>query len=294
MPTSIQQEMKKKRLEREKKKLIERQRKEEEARKAKELADKIRRRQFPMDDLRLIEEDKELGVNPPEDVTERPSLPCLWTFSVPFEERGDEPVNTSKAMISSSRTTKDASTVGNRGLVSDLFQVYHFFTGDAGFNRVYEDAVAPFSLCNLKFAVNELVNGNARAARIVPPLISHMFVTALKFLVGDHVINRGGEEDATSTGPPVSPQELRLRADLAMLEEGLNSGEDKNSYMLTFDNLISEEVFLELTLAIIFGTSFLFCLSFLERDLLLLHGCNGKVLHNRCLIKSECTPRTAT
>ena len=173
---------------------------EEAEKKEKERQERIRKRRFPMEDTKLHEEDKELGVKPPPDVLPRPSLPYFWQTTLPLSDparqgrRPDHVLRCSKS---------DALNQGSRGLVSDLLQVYHFFRGDVHINVSKEPItskrtkrraeksgdepetpplVPDFSLSNLIFATEEILNGNARRSRLVPPLISHLFVTCLQLL----------------------------------------------------------------------------------------------------------------
>jgi len=65
---------------------------------------------------------------------------------------------------------------GNRGLISDVLQIYHFFVGDVGYSSF------EFELKHLMYAVNEIVIGNMKKSRTVPPLISHLFMVVLRIL----------------------------------------------------------------------------------------------------------------
>lgn len=137
--------------------------KEKERREAKEKErqDRIRKRKFPMDDLRLIEEDKELRVSvslPP-----RPSLE-LAIPDFPAACRSD--------------------TMGI-GVLDDVFHIYHFFAGDVGWGRwaKQKTAVAPFTLEQLVQCVLQVMKGWTKKSRMVPPLLAHLFVVALQQLV---------------------------------------------------------------------------------------------------------------
>lgn len=159
-------------------------RKQEQERAQRERADKIKRRRFPMEDTRLHQEDKELHVRPPPDVTNRPYLPYFWQMTLPF----DDPARKGKTSDSILRHSKvDHLEISSRGLVPDLLQVYHFFSGDVDFTRVTalsddETLVAPFKLAHLIFATDEIIQGNAKRSRLMPPLISHLFVVSLQLL----------------------------------------------------------------------------------------------------------------
>lgn len=158
--------------------------KEAQEKAARERADRIRRRRFPMEDTRLHQEDKELQVRPPADVTSRPYMPYFWQITLPL----DDPARKGKTSDSILRHSKvDHLDVTSRGLVPDLLQVYHFFSGDVNFTSVTalsddETLVAPFKLLQLIFATDEIIQGNAKRSRVIPPLITHLFVVALQLL----------------------------------------------------------------------------------------------------------------
>lgn len=177
---------------------LEKQRKKEEAAlKAKEREERIKKRKLPMEDTKLHAEDKELGIKPPEDVQKRPNLPHLFQLVRPDSKN-----------LAPSRC--EQFDFGSRGLVPDLLQVYHFFQGDVHFGAEEPARIVPnFGLRHLIYAVDELLLGNARRSRLVPPLIVHLFVTALRLL---------------TTLPEVTetPAEKRLRQDLAKLGAGLS------------------------------------------------------------------------
>jgi histone H1/5 len=164
--------------------------KEEAERLKKERAERIKKRRFPMEDTKLHLEDKELGVKPPEDVTRRPALPTFFPNKA-----------ASKA---------DNLEYGSWGVVTDLLAVYHFFRGDVHFTLGEETPLVPeFTLKHLKYAVDEVLNGNAKRSRMVPPLISHLFVVSLQLLL-------------TPTSVDGTAHERRLRKDLSKLAAGLS------------------------------------------------------------------------
>jgi histone H1/5 len=102
-------------------------------RQQRERAERIRRRRFPMEDHKLHLEDKELNVKPPPDVTSRPHLPWFWHMTLPLED----PARKGKTSDSVLRHSKvENADVATRGLVPDLLQVYHFFSGTKGRNGV--------------------------------------------------------------------------------------------------------------------------------------------------------------
>jgi len=152
---------------------------QEAARRAKEIADRIKKRKFPMDDIELEKEDKELGVKPPSDVTRRPFLPFALTYLVPFDERPRGKKATPTSVINAC-TAKLSS--GTMGLISDVLSVYNFFSGDVGFSRIDPSVAPEFTMSHLLYAVNEVVNGNCKANKSVPPLLSHLVLTCLNIL----------------------------------------------------------------------------------------------------------------
>ena len=102
--------------------------------KARALAERIRKRKFPMDDLKLIVEDKELNVKPPHGICSLPFLPFslsqAYSENQPFTKKV-----TPKSIINSCTNTLSS---GSRGLISDVLQVYHFFRGDVGYGKTYD------------------------------------------------------------------------------------------------------------------------------------------------------------
>lgn len=135
--------------------------KERQEAKEKERLERIRKRKFPMEDLALIAEDKELKVH--KSLPARPSLPLLIP-SLPSACKSD--------------------TMGS-GILDDAFHVYHFFRGDVGWGRYpkNKDIVAPFTLQQWLACVEYVMRGGARKARMLPPLMTHLFVVALQRLV---------------------------------------------------------------------------------------------------------------
>ena len=134
----------------------------------KERAERIKRRKFPMDDIELIKEDKELHVTV--SLPSRPSLPLVFS---PYLSAG----------ISRSDTT-------GSGLWDDVIHIYNFFRGDVGWGQHIESqsklyVVAPFTLQQWRHAVEQIVCGNAKQSRMLPPLVNHLFCVALQFLCRD-------------------------------------------------------------------------------------------------------------
>jgi histone H1/5 len=172
-------------------------------RKAKERADKLRRRRFPMEDTKLHAEDKDLNVKPPADVIPRPYMPYFWhsTLSLDHPARLGK---TSSQVLTASKV--DGLDYGNRGVVPDLLQIYHFFRGDVHYTGDDDDhpVVPDFTLQHLNYSVDQLLLGHARRERLVPPLLSHLFCTCLQILCQGPIDN-----DVS-----LSVSETKLRKDL--------------------------------------------------------------------------------
>ena len=135
----------------------------------------------------------------------RPTVPYFWQMVLPLNDPGRQG-RTSDHVLRYSKS--DALAHGSHGLVSDLLQVYYFFRGDVHFTGDTDSTeqilpttkrkrgqggksveepgssliVPEFTLSNLIYSTEELLNGNARKSRLVPPLISHLFVTCLQLL----------------------------------------------------------------------------------------------------------------
>lgn len=135
----------------------------ERQKKEKERQDRIRKRKFPMDDLKLIEEDKELKVVPPCKDNARPVLELAMP-NLPAVCRSD--------------------TMGS-GIINDIIHIYHFFRGDVGWGRFHKQKslVAPFSLGQWMECVQQVSKGWCKKARMLPPLMTHLFVVTLQHLV---------------------------------------------------------------------------------------------------------------
>jgi hypothetical protein len=184
------------------------------AKKAKDLADRIKKRRFPMDDLQLIAEDRELGVKRPPTVTKPPYLPFAMQSLLPHDMRPSTKKATPGSIVNACTSTVSS---GSRGLMSDVLQVYHFFVGDVGYARMVDGSVPIFTLKQFLYAVNEVVNGNARKSRVVPPLISHLFVTALTTLLSPTA------EDWGPSGETDNSALESLKADLVKLKGSLST-----------------------------------------------------------------------
>ncbi|KAK1745043.1 hypothetical protein QTG54_004334 [Skeletonema marinoi] len=194
---------------------LERKKKKEEAEKKKKwIAEQVKRRRFPIEDTRLHSENKEWGVRPRKDVTRPPALPDTLACIIPPHLRtGDRKWSSKNACSNVVHTGGNLSELGpdrDRGLVTDVLQVWHFFCGDVGLaDENYP--VPKFSVKTMFYALDEVLSGNAKAAKALPPLITHLFVTALKML--------SAAQDTSSD----APVDLRLQADLVKLAEGLNA-----------------------------------------------------------------------
>jgi len=146
-------------IEKERKEKVEKERQKKE----RERQDRIRKRKFPMDDLKLIEEDKELRVVSPYKDNPRPTL-TLAMPNFPAVCRSD--------------------TMG-AGVMNDIIHIYHFFRGDVGWGRFRKQKsfVAPFSLEQWMECVQQVSKGWCKKARMIPPLMTHLFVVTLQHLV---------------------------------------------------------------------------------------------------------------
>ena len=195
-------------------------RKQEAERLAKLRAERLRRRRFPMEDTKLHKEDAELQVKPPSDVISRPYLPYFWYLTHPLSDPS-RLGKTSSMVLSASKA--DALDFGSRGLVSDLLQVYHFFRGDVHFVIDYP-IVPDFSLKQLIFATEEVLNGQSKTNRMIPPLLVHLFCTCLQILCQEPT--ELVEEDMglkLDEDDPVSKGRLQLQKDFHKFLAGVIS-----------------------------------------------------------------------
>ena len=192
--------------------------KEEADRQEKIRLERIKKRKFPMDDFELMAEDEELKVKPPQESRNFPKMPYVMQAVIPHDARTGGRVADSIRSASQVNSLED----GSRGLISDMMQVFHFFNGDVGYARANPDVVPPFTLTNLLYAADEIMKGNSKVARALPPLISHLFVVSLRILTKSigHKGSIIGDEREDEDG--LSPEENRLRDDLLKLGEGLN------------------------------------------------------------------------
>ena len=192
--------------------------KEEAERQRKIREDRIKKRKFPMDDFLLMAEDEELQVKPPPEVRSFPKMPYVMQAVIPHDARTGGRVPESIRNASQVNSVAD----GSRGLISDMMQVFHFFNGDVGYARANPHTVPPFTLTNLLYATDEIIKGNAKVARALPPLISHLFVVSLRILTKSNGHKGSIIGDEREDEENLSPEENRLRDDLLKLGEGLN------------------------------------------------------------------------
>ena len=205
--------------ERKKAEALARKRAKEEAERQKKIReDRIKKRKFPMDDFLLMAEDEELEVKPPPEVRSFPKMPYVMQAVIPHDARTGGRVPESIRSASQVNGAAD----GNRGLISDMMQVFHFFNGDVGYARANPHTVPPFTLTNLLYATDEIIKGNSKVARALPPLISHLFVVSLRILTKSNGHKGSIIGDEREDEENLSPEENRLRDDLLKLGEGLN------------------------------------------------------------------------
>jgi len=163
-----------------KKLLSEKKKREEADARKKYVAERLRKRRYPIEDTKLHLEDKEFGVKPPKEVGPRPQLPFFFHLT----ETDDRKTNRGYAAAASKAENVEQDC---RGLVSDMLQVYHFFRGDvhyqgSGKATSGREIVPAFTLKHLVYAVDDILNGTAKRTRMIPPLIVHLFVTCLQIL----------------------------------------------------------------------------------------------------------------
>lgn len=160
-----------------------------EAEEAQKRAEIMKKRHYPMEDTKLHAQDKQLHIRP--NSKPRPTLPYFWQATLPR----DHPHRSGKTpggILSGSRVD---APLESRGLVPDLLQVYHFFRGDLHFVLDPNQPLVPeFTLQHLMFAVEQLLNGNVRKSKQVPPLLVHLFVTALQILLSGQGLTSSREE----------------------------------------------------------------------------------------------------
>ena len=188
------------------------------AAKAKAKAEILRKRRLPMEDTKLHAENKEYGIKNTDSLARRPALPYTLTCLVPPHLRvGDNPKWGPIHSASQSGAGELMDVDNDRGLIADALHVYHFFCGDVGFVDA-KYPVPKFSIKTLLYALDEIIIGNSKAAKSLPPLISHLFLTALRVLTANDI---EGEESKPSEY--IDPVEAQLQKDLAKIRLGLNA-----------------------------------------------------------------------
>jgi histone H1/5 len=186
--------------------------------KAKAKAEILRKRRYPMEDTKLHSENKEYGIKNEVSLNRRPALPYTLTSLIAPHLRPSDNPKWGPIMAASQSGAGEWTEMDNdRGLIADALHVYHFFMGDVGF----EDEKYPvpkFSFKTLLYALDEIIIGNSKAAKSLPPLISHLFLTALR------VLTAGDTEDNKSKASEyIDPVEAQLQKDLARIGLGLNA-----------------------------------------------------------------------
>ena len=185
--------------------------------KAKKKAEILRKRRLPMEDTKLHAENKEYGIKNPETLNRRPALPFTMASLVPPHLRGDNPKWGPVFTASQSGAGEWAEMDNDRGLIADALHVYHFFMGDVGFSDD-KYPVPKFSIKTLLYALDEIIIGNSKAAKSLPPLISHLFLTALKVLTAPE-----SSEEGSKSVELIDPIESQLKKDMARIGLGLNA-----------------------------------------------------------------------
>lgn len=152
----------------------------------------------------------------------RPALPHTLTCLVPPHLRSNAPKKSWGSVATASTAGNGTLLGGNndRGLITDAITVYHFFCGDVGLINE-EHQVPKFPLKTLFYALDEVLNGNAKAAKSLPPLLTHLFLTALRMLTAPQPVVEEGSVGLKDTA--LDSVDLRLNKDLALLREGLNA-----------------------------------------------------------------------
>jgi hypothetical protein len=187
-----------------------------------ERIEKLRRergRKFPMDDLQLILEDKELGTY--STVPPRPVLPPAFHPLKPE-------------------------------VVEDILQIYHVLFGDVNYvGLTDQDEDLPryprFNLKQLGYAFLEVERGNAKRAKCLPPLLLHLLTTTLRKLLStsdDCVPKKDATSDSIYRDVGVMDKAIdRQKVDFESLNDALtpsSCGEIIRLYMELMDRLALE------------------------------------------------------
>lgn len=203
-------------------KVAARKRREEEDRIAAE-AERIERlrrnRKFPMDDLQLILDDKELGTY--STVPPRPVLPPAF-----------HPLKSN--------------------VVEDILQIYHVLFGDVNYIGLTDQhdeipRYPRFSLKQLGYAFLEVERGNAKLAKCLPPLLLHLLTTTLRKLLStsdDYLPKKDATSDSNNRDVGVIDKFIdEQKADFESLSDALSPsscGEVIRLYMELMDRLALE------------------------------------------------------
>jgi linker histone H1 and H5 family len=143
--------------------------KEEKERLEKERLERIKRRRFPIEDTRLHQEDKEFGI--PSTLPRAPPIPFFFQLTRDSKSTAMTP------------SRCDFTDMESRGIVPDLIQIFHFFQGHVGFAALMKPKiVCDFTFRHLLYAVDEILMGNARKSKLVPPLLQHLMLCCLTVL----------------------------------------------------------------------------------------------------------------
>lgn len=185
--------------------------------KTKAKAEILRKRRLPMEDTKLHAENKEYGIKNPDSLNRKPALPFTMACLVPPHLRGDNPKWGPVFTASQTGAGDWTETDNDRGLIVDTLHVFHFFMGDVGFSDD-KYPVPKFSIKTLLYALDEIIIGNSKTAKSLPPLISHLFLTALRVLTAPE-----STEGESKSSEYIDPVEAQLQKDLARIGLGLNA-----------------------------------------------------------------------
>ena len=84
-------------------------------------AERIRKRKFPMDDLKLIEEDKELNVKLPEGLKKPPNyIPYALSSVIPHSQRPTTKKGTPASVINLCTTTSTATIINTLNISANI------------------------------------------------------------------------------------------------------------------------------------------------------------------------------
>jgi hypothetical protein len=173
-----------------------RQKRKEEAQRLEKLRlEKVRRRKLPMDDLQLIESDKELKVqNPPEGISSRPkSFPLAFNYTKTADAQASDVENDDP--LWSTAHFRPVGVALSANSVQNMLQTYHVLFGDLGLCQLWNkhrsqeaDSTTIFcpsniTMMQLACSLAELDRGNSFRAKCLPPLLCHTITTLLQMLL---------------------------------------------------------------------------------------------------------------